>query len=88
MLNNIIKIIATLLTLALLAGVTFFALKRIDRYLDIRAIQDCTSSYQQDRPDETTGVVKHRPLEQQARECAIQKGVKNWDGVWSDLLTK
>ena len=88
MLNSIIKTTTTLFTLALVAGITFFALKRVDRYLDIRAIQDCTSSYRQEITDETTGVTKQRPLEQQARECAMQKGVKNWDGIWSDLVTK
>lgn len=92
MLQSITKIITTILTLVTLAGIAFFGLnngfKRFDRYMDLKAIQDCTSSYQQEITDETTGVVRNRPLEQQARECAIQKGVENWDGVWSDLLTE
>lgn len=90
MLQSITKIITTILTLATVAGIAFFGLKngleRFDRYMDLKAIQDCASSYQQSITDEETGIVRNRPLEQQARECAIQKGVENWDGVWSDLL--
>lgn len=88
MLLAITKIITTILTLATLAGIAYFGFQRLDRYMDLKAIQDCTSSYQQVITDDTTGIVKNRPLEQQARECAIQKGVQDWDGVWSDLLTK
>jgi len=86
MLQSITKIVMTLLILAALAGIAFIGFQKIDRYLDIKAIHDCTASYQQEITDETTGIVKKRPLEQQARECAVQKGVTNWDGVWSDML--
>lgn len=70
---------------AYLAALRFdAALQRVDRAQDLQAIQDCAMAYRQERTNALTGVITIRPLEQQVRECAWQKGV-TWDGVWSDL---
>lgn len=78
------KPIITTIILVGIAVLAFFGMQRIDRYLDLRAIHDCAQDYRQEIVmDEKTKRI--RPLEQQVRECAWQKGVRgDWEGVWSD----
>jgi len=59
---------------------------RVDRYVQNEAINACAESYRTETTNITTGVTTIRPMEQQVRECAWQKGVREWDGVWSDLV--
>lgn len=87
-------LIAVIVT-AILLGLVFGALtvlNRVDslieqnkRALDLQAIQDCAVAYRQETTIATTGATISRPMEQQVRECAWQKGVRTWEGVWSDL---
>ena len=87
-------IVIVLIAAAIIGGLVFGALQalqRVDtalahqqRTLDLLAIQDCAMAYRQETTNALTGQTISRPMEQQVRECAWQKGVE-WDGVWSDL---
>ena len=78
---EVIKAIITFLAIAVFAAVAFFGMQRVDRYLNNVAIHDCAQDYRSSVTQ--NGQVVSRPLEQQVRECAWQKGVRNWNGVWS-----
>ncbi len=93
---QIIKNILIAVAIAVVLGGLIFgavnALERVDtmlaqnqRALELQAIQDCAMAYRQETTTATTGQTISRPMEQQVRECAWQKGVRTWDGVWSDL---
>lgn len=64
--------------------VSFVGVSQANRYLDLQAIHDCSQDYRREyKESETVRMV--RPLEQQVRECAWNKGVRGWVGIWSGL---
>ena len=77
---ELIKAIITFLAIAIFAAVAFFGLQRVDRHLNNVAIHDCAQDYRSSTIQ--NDITIYRPLEQQVRECVLQKGVQNWDGVW------
>lgn len=81
---NIIKTLLVILSIVVFGVVAFFAINRFDRFMDIKAIHDCAQDYRQEITD-SNGKVVSRPMEQQTHDCAFQKGVKNWTGIWTDL---
>lgn len=72
-----------LLIIIFIAVIAYFASQRVDRFLDNLAIHDCAMDYHRETTDTETNQKVSRPLEQQVRECAWQKGAKHWNGVWS-----
>lgn len=89
MVINILKLLLSLTALIVISVLAYIGLQTYNRALDLQAINDCTTSYRQEiveASDSATQKIISRPLEQQARECTTQKGVENWDGVWSDLV--
>ena len=70
-----------LVLIVLIAAVAYFSIQRIDRFLDNTAIDQCSAAYLRETTDGNQKIT--RPLEQQVRECAWQKGVRKWNGVWS-----
>jgi hypothetical protein len=69
---------------AIIGVVSFVGVKQVNRRLDLQAIHDCSQDYRQEfNTGETTKV--SRPLEQQVKECAWNKGVRGWVGIWSGL---
>ncbi len=82
---NITKLILIAFGIATFGVVSFYALKSFNRYTDVLAVHDCAQDYKQEIVvSETTK--KIRPLEQETHDCAYQKGVKNWTGIWTDLV--
>lgn len=86
--ENISRNITTVFIVIAIAVIAYLSFQRVDRYLDIKAIHECAQDYSQEIVvDPATNTRKIRPLEQQVKECAWQKGVRTgWEGVWSDLL--
>lgn len=85
--EQLIKPINTIVIIITIIIITFLAVRRVDRYLDMKAVHECAQDYQQEIVDPATNIRKIRPLEQQVKDCAWQKGVrKGWEGVWGDLL--
>lgn len=82
-----IYLVITIIVIALVSVGFYVSLQEVNRYLDLKAIHDCSLDYHTEIPGKTaTQEATFRPMEQQVRECAWQKGVKSWNGVWSDLL--
>jgi len=74
-----------LLTLLAIAGGGYYTLQEYKRSVDNEAIHQCAQDYHQTIVNEGQPT-RMRPMEQQVRECAQQKGVQDYNGVWSDLL--
>ncbi len=92
---NIANLLVAITALAAFCGVSYLAYLRAgsiiseyNRYLDNEAIHECATDYRMQIADTKTGITYSRPMEQQVRECAYLKGVKNYKGVWSDLVAK
>jgi hypothetical protein len=58
--------------------VSFMAYGQVDRYLTLKAIDDCASAYEVRYSDTETNTVVSRPLEKPFRECIWQQGVTEW----------
>lgn len=79
-----LKLILITFGIIVFGVVSYFGIKSFNRYTDVLAINACTQDYRQQITKDDKTVIT-RPLEQQATECAYNKGVKTWTGVWSDL---
>jgi hypothetical protein len=78
----------TILLIALVLGVLATVVvgsQKADRYLNNQALHDCAMDYRMQISASDSASVKFRPMEQQVKECAWNKGVRGWTGVWSDL---
>ncbi|CAN5131470.1 hypothetical protein BH09PAT2_BH09PAT2_04960 [soil metagenome] len=85
--ENIYRPITTVLVIIVIGVIAFMGMRRVDRYLNMKAIHECAEDYRQEITDPATNTRKIRPLEQQVKDCAWQKGVHTgWEGVWGDLL--
>lgn len=82
---KIIQLILIAVGIGTMAFLGYVGLQKVDRYLDMKALHECAQDYKMEITNTETNEVKIRPLEQQVKECAWQKGVRNWEGVWSDL---
>lgn len=83
---ELIKAVITFIAIAVFAAVAYFGMQRYDNYLRNTAIHDCAQAYRIEYTE--NGRKINRPLEQQVRECVWQKGVRNWEGVWTGYPTK
>lgn len=70
------KNIITILSVTILAVLWFLTLNRLDRYLDLKAIQDCAASYQLRYTNSTDGTTITRPLDEPYAQCLKEKGVE------------
>lgn len=82
---KIIQLILIAIGISAISFIGYIGLQKVDRYLDMKALHECAQDYKMEITNTETNEVKIRPLEQQVKECAWQKGVRNWEGVWSDL---
>lgn len=83
---KIAQLIIIVIGIGLFVYLGYMGLTKVDRYLDLKALHECAQDYRMEITNPETNEVKIRPLEQQVKDCAWQKGVRNWEGVWSDLL--
>lgn len=74
----VIQNIVLFIGIIVFAGVSFVAYRQFDRYLTLKAIDDCASAYEVRYSDTETNTVVSRPLEKPFRECIWQQGVTEW----------
>ncbi len=82
---EIVKHVLLFALILLIGGASYMGYRVLNRQLDNEAIHDCALDYRQQYSDTNKGITIIRPLELQVRECAWNKGVRNWNGVWSGI---
>lgn len=75
------NIIRTILIIAALAVLSYFSFQRVDRYLELKAVDDCAREYQTEYTDVANNTKITRPLEAPFTECVWEKGVRTWHGT-------
>jgi hypothetical protein len=68
----------TLLVIGVIISVAFI---RVDRFLDLKAINDCAMEYKLSYFDQKTNTTITRPLDKPFEQCINNKGVTNWKGI-------
>lgn len=81
--NSYIRTALIAIAMGLIAYGFSLVLNEYRRDINAKIIHECAQDYKNEITiNEKTKVI--RPLEQQVRECAWQKGVRPaWEGVWS-----
>ncbi len=73
--SHVIAQFVLALALALVAGSLYLSLSRVDRFLNLKAQQDCATSYKLEFIDKSSNTTITRPIDDLYRKCLTEKGV-------------
>lgn len=73
---SITKLILSILAFIAVVILVVFALQRVDKYLDLKAREDCATAYHLEYTDAAGNTKVIRPVEDLYQQCLAQKGIK------------